>query len=268
MPLTTLRVSLLALLCFMSLSANARLHSPNTTRVRAAYAQDSAAKPSRESNAPRASEDIDSAKAEELCARGEALSKQGDSNDALKLLDESVNLYRQIYIGPRSGGRTPLPPAQAVARYRSEMSVWLRRAPACIEMYTRLGGPEGASDFERGQVEALRAHAAGLTESDESRAVFSMMETDTRAFITDNPTPAFPRGARGPRGSVVSETVRFRVILGADGAARHALVLSGQHDALAEESVKTAEGIKFKPATKGGRPVSQFAVFEHNFNTF
>ena len=267
MSLTTLRVSLLALLCFMNLNANA--HSPNTTRVRAAYAQDSAAKPSQESQeskAPRDSEEGDAAKAEESCARAESLSKQGDTRGALAALDESVKLYTRIYLGPRS--RTPLPPTEAAARFRSEMSVWLRRAPQCIELYTRLGGPEGASDFERGQLEALRAHAVGFTESDESRAVFSGPETDTRAVITYNPAPAFPRSARGPRGDVSSEKVRLRVILGADGTARHALVLSGQNNALAEASVKAAKGIKFEPATKGGRPVSQFVMFEHNFNTF
>jgi hypothetical protein len=69
MPLTTPRVSLLALLCFMNLNANARVHSPGTTRTRATHARDSAAKTSQKPEEPRDANGGDSAKAEESCAR-------------------------------------------------------------------------------------------------------------------------------------------------------------------------------------------------------
>jgi hypothetical protein len=253
MSLTTLCVPLLALLCLANPNANAR----------APYAQDSTAKPSQESKQPLASEDVGSAKAEELCVRGEALSKQGDSHDALKLLKESVNLYRQSYLGARAPVHTSAP--ESATSFRTMMAARLRRAPQCMELYARLGGPEGATVFERQQLDARYAHAVGLTESDASRAVFFGQETDEKAVITHNPPPAFPRGAR--RG-VGYGKVRLRVILGADGEIRHILVLSGQPNGLSEASVESAKNIRFKPAVKSGRPVSQFVTVEHSYQTF
>ncbi|HVF42123.1 MAG TPA: hypothetical protein VM936_03880, partial [Pyrinomonadaceae bacterium] len=94
MSLTTLRVSLLALLCLASLNADARAQSPG--------AQDSAAKPPQESKEQSVSDAADAVKAEEFCARGEALSGQGDTRGALAALGESVKLYSQIYLGART----------------------------------------------------------------------------------------------------------------------------------------------------------------------
>jgi TonB family protein len=262
MSLTTLRVSLLALLCLTNPNANARAHSPGATRVRATHAQESAAKSSQESKEPRASEDIDSAKAEELCARGEALSKQGDSRDALKLLDESLKLYKRIYLGARQPSSTSAPDARS--RFRTEMAARLRRAPACVELYSRLGGPEGAADFKRGQLEALRAHAVGITESDASGIIYFGQETDERAVLTYRPPPRFPREAR--RDDLV-ETVRLRVVLAADGEVKHPLVMSGSESPFLEPSIEAAKGTKFKPAVKDGRAVSQFVTLEFNFST-
>src|ERR1051325_9792558 len=154
MSLTTLRVSLLALLCCTALHTEAS-------------AQDASAKPSQEPQTLRLS-DESVVKAEELCARGDALSKQGDTRGALNILGTAVGLYKRIYLGARA----PMPPSapDSSARFRSTLAERLRRAPECIELYTRLDGKD-VKDFERAQLEALRAHALGLTETDASRAI-------------------------------------------------------------------------------------------------
>ncbi|HEV7891174.1 MAG TPA: energy transducer TonB [Pyrinomonadaceae bacterium] len=262
MSLTTLRVSLLALLCLTNLNANARAHSPGTTRVRAAAAQDSAAKSSQGSKESRASGEGDVVKAEELCASAESLSKQGDTRGALEASGESVKLYKRIYLGARRPTSTAAPDARA--RFRTEMAARLRRAPACVELYSRLGGPEGASDFKRGQLDALRAHAVGITESDASGIIYFWQETDERAVLTYRPPTRFPREAR--RDDLV-ETVRLRVVLAADGEVKHPLVMSGSESPFLEPSIEAAKGTKFKPAVKDGRAVSQFVTLEFNFST-
>lgn len=231
-----------------------------STHARAAYTQDASAKPTQE---PRVSEEGDAARAEEACVRGEALSKQGDTRGALETLGEAVKLYKSIYLGGRMS--TPLYPPDSPARFRSEMSMRLKRAPECIEFYTRLGG-SSVTDFERMQLEALRGHALGIIETDAARAVFFGPETDTHAVITYKPEPRYPRSERGRN---IHVTVRLRVILGADGEVRDAFVLMGPpSNSFSESSVEAAKGLRFKPAFKDGRTVSQFMTLEYNFQTF
>ena len=259
-PHTSLtRTVLLAALCACAAVA-APSHGAATPDARAS--QGASAKPTQESRAPDASEAGDASKAEESCARGEALSKRGDTRGALEALGESARLYARVYLD----APTPVPPpaADAPARFRAEMAARLRRAPQCLELYARLGGREGANDFERSQLEALRAHAVGITESDASRVVYFGPETDTRAVITYRPQPRFPREARRDN---LFKTVRLRVVLGADGEARDPLVLSGSESAFLESSAEAAKGTQFKPAVKGGRAVSQFVTLEYNFST-
>jgi TonB family protein len=247
-----------ALAYALTLSTGAATRTPH---ARAAYAQDASAKPSQE---PGVSEESDAARAEEACARGEALSKQGDTRGALEALSEAVKLYKSIYLGHRTP--TPLYPPDSTARFRSQMSAQLRRAPQCIELYRRLDGVSNATDFERSQLEALRGHALGMGETDASRAVFFGPETDTRAVITYKPEPRYPRNERGRK---VHVTVRLRVILGADGEVRDAFVLMGPPSiSFSESSVEAAKGLRFTPAVKGGRTVSQFVTLEYNFQTF
>ena len=136
-----------------------------------------------------------------------------------------------------------------------------------MELYARLGGPEGATDFARGQLEALRAHAAGLTESDASRVVYFAPETYTPALIVSKPEPRFPRGER-ERNKSVSVTVVLRVVLSASGEARDAFLLKGSPDAFAESCVEAAKRVKFRPAVRDGRQVSQFVTLEYNFRTY
>jgi hypothetical protein len=217
------------------------------------------AKPSREL---RVVEGGDALKAEESCARGEALSKQGDARGALEALGEAVKLYKSIHLGGRLP--PPLSGPEPLARFRSEMGERLRRAPACIELYTRLGGG-GANAFERSQLEALRNQAQGMVESDPSRIVFLGRETDTSMVILSKPEPRFPREERGKHALV---TVRVRAVLTADGEVKHILVLTEQPRAFSESSVEAAKAITFKPAVKDGRTVSQFVTLEYGFQSF
>jgi TonB family protein len=260
MSRTTLRVSLLATLCLTTPPAHAASRVRVVTNPHVTRAQSVAA--AKQSGDPRVSEEGDAARAEEFYERGEALAKKGDTRGALVPLREAVKLYARIYLGGRAP--TPPPAPASPAGFRAEMAARLRHAPECIQLYTRLGGGDGASAFERSQLEALRGHAAGIVESDPSRAVFFMSETDARAVITRKPEPRYPQGARGRRALA---TVRLRVVLGADGVVRDALVMSGQPD-FSEAGVEAAKGVKFKPAAKDGRAVSQFVTLEYAFSTY
>jgi hypothetical protein len=249
---TTLRASLAAVL----LSTTFQAATP-------ALAQSGAAKTREAPRAPTG--DGDAARAEELCSRGEELSKGGDTRGALEASGEAARLYARVY----AGARTPTPPSapDAPARFRAEMAARLRRAPRCVELYTRLGGPEGATDFARAQLEALRAHAVGLTESDAPGVVYFAPETYVPALVVSKPQPRFPPGQR-ERDRVVSVTVLMRVVLSADGEARDAFLLKGPPGAFAESCAEAAKRVKFRPAVRDGRQVSQFVTLEYNFRTY
>jgi outer membrane biosynthesis protein TonB len=131
-----------------------------------------------------------------------------------------------------------------------------------VDDYLALGV---GTPFEREQLEAFRGQAQAVTETDESRAVFLGTEADVRARITHKPEPGFTEEARRNN---VRGRVRLRAVLAADGAVRHILVLEGLPHGMTEECVNAALGIRFTPAVKGGRPVSQFVMLEYNFNTY
>jgi len=96
--------------------------------------------------------------------------------------------------------------------------------------------------------------------------VFTSKEVSVRAVIKSNPLPGYPRGAR-PYG--VEGEVKLRIILGADGRVRDEIdVLEGLPHGVTEEAIKAARKIKFEPARKDGRPVSQYVTLIYNFNLF
>ena len=257
MSLTTLRVSLLLILFCTTIHADA--YAQSAARVRGDFSQDTSAKPSEE---PRVSNEADALRAEEFYQRGEGLARRGDMRGALEALQEALKLYLRVY----ANSTPPGPPSPEVfARFRAEMAKQLAHAPETVVLYKRVGGLEGATDFEREQLEALRVHAQGFIESDVSRVILTGQEADTRAVITFKPEPGFTEEARQRN---VHGTVRLRAVLAPDGEVRHIIVLKGLPAGITEKCIEAALRMKFTPAVKAGRPVSQFVTLEYNFNVF
>ena len=57
-------------------------------------------------------------------------------------------------------------------------------------------------------------------------------------------------------------------MLAADGTVRHLEVITGLHDGLTEKAIEAARQIKFKPATKDGKPVSAWVEVQYRFQVF
>jgi TonB family protein len=96
--------------------------------------------------------------------------------------------------------------------------------------------------------------------------LFASKEVTTRAIIKSKPNPAFTHEARlqGVRGRV-----KLRIILGSDGKVRDRMeVLEGLPYGISEEAMKAARRIKFEPARKDGRPVSQYVTVIYHFNLY
>ena len=84
----------------------------------------------------------------------------------------------------------------------------------------------------------------------------------TRTF---KPEPGFTIWARRFN---VTGTVRLRAILHNTGAIQSISVVKSLPHGLTEKAIAAARQIRFEPAQKDGRPVSQYVVLEYNFNIY
>jgi TonB family protein len=91
---------------------------------------------------------------------------------------------------------------------------------------------------------------------------FSPKEVDTKAEITAKPDPTYTREARrtGSQGVVI-----LKVLLSADGKLDRVRVVRRLPFGLTENAVRAACEIKFKPAVKAGKQVSQWVTLEYGF---
>jgi TonB family protein len=94
---------------------------------------------------------------------------------------------------------------------------------------------------------------------------FRQNEVTRKAVITSKPEPGFTEEARKNN---VTGVVRLRAILHASGAVQGISVVKGLPDGLTEKAISAARQIRFTPAEKDGRSVSQYVVLEYNFNIY
>jgi TonB family protein len=82
-------------------------------------------------------------------------------------------------------------------------------------------------------------------------------------FLLSKPEPEYSEQARENKteGSVI-----LYVVLRADGEVGDVAVLKGLPDGLNDKAIEAARGIKFEPAQKDGRPVSQSLRVEYIFS--
>jgi TonB family protein len=94
---------------------------------------------------------------------------------------------------------------------------------------------------------------------------FTPRDVDRRARILSKPEPLMTEAAK--RNKTVG-TVVMRVIFAASGEVTSIRVVQGLPDGLSESAVVAARHIKFQPAMKDGRIVSQYIQLEYNFNDY
>ena len=118
----------------------------------------------------------------------------------------------------------------------------------------------------RAAIGSAAAHDDAEPERDKTgNRVYLDRQVDRKAQLLSRPEPAYPRRAR--RGAVQG-TVRLRAVLAASGKVEKIAVLKGLPEGVTEEAIKAARLIKFAPAERDGRRVSQSVVIEYNFNLY
>jgi TonB family protein len=95
--------------------------------------------------------------------------------------------------------------------------------------------------------------------------VYSGKDVRTKARVEKKPKPKYTKDARKDK---IEGTVILRCVFASNGKVTNIQVVSGLPDGLTENAIKAAQEIKFKPATKDGKPVSMWMQLEYNFNSY
>jgi TonB family protein len=138
-------------------------------------------------------------------------------------------------------------------------------ATQTLETFVRLAPNAPEVPKLREELQQMRLFREATDPSNPNRTVFAAREVTARANIISKPEPLFTVRARRNQ---TTGTVRLRIVLGADGTVGHIYPTRSLPDGLTEASIAAARKIKFTPAMKDGRPVSQFVTIEYNFNIF
>jgi hypothetical protein len=114
----------------------------------------------------------------------------------------------------------------------------------------------------------LRERLADLREFEKlaslpsNRDLFLTSEVDKLARIVYRPEPDFTEEARRAK---LTGRVRLLAEFMPDGSVNHIVPLESLGYGMTEKSIEAARNIRFKPAMKDGRIVSQVTILEYNF---
>ena len=94
---------------------------------------------------------------------------------------------------------------------------------------------------------------------------FAAREVARKAVITRRPEPSYTESARK---FYVAGVVKLRLLLASDGSVRNISVVRALPHGLTGAAIEAARRVRFEPAEKDGRKVSQFIVIEYSFNVY
>lgn len=94
---------------------------------------------------------------------------------------------------------------------------------------------------------------------------YSSTEVTRKAIIIFKPEPGYTEDSRRFN---VTGVVRLSAVLAATGAVTDLHVIEGLPYGLSEKALAAARQIRFQPAEKDGRAVSQHVILEYNFDTY
>jgi TonB family protein len=117
----------------------------------------------------------------------------------------------------------------------------------------RLRRPEDQSTNYAQRSDSIPGHAFGPN------------EVTRRAVVVWKNAPYYTNQARAHR---IVGTVKLEAILAADGYVSNITVTKELKDGLTESAIEAARNIRFFPAEKDGKPVSQLIMLEYNFSLF
>ncbi len=136
-----------------------------------------------------------------------------------------------------------------------------------LESFLALAPDDPDSPAWRKHLETVLASvdkgAANLSPEAAPNPIYKFNQTDKKAVLILKPEPGYTEEARRYN---VQGTVRLRVVLSSDGQVKDLYIVQSLSHGLTFMAMQAVLKIKFVPAMKDGRPVSQFATIEYSFN--
>jgi len=136
--------------------------------------------------------------------------------------------------------------------------------PVATGVGTGIGSGQGRGSNESVSGGVGGAAKEGAKETDYTRTL-QAREVTRKAQILAKPEPSYTESARK---FSVTGTVRVRAILMASGKVGGVTLISQLPHGLTLKAIEAARRIKFEPAVKDGRLVSQYVQIEYNFNIY
>jgi len=141
----------------------------------------------------------------------------------------------------------------------------LDEADAAFRKFAALDPKNAELESLGEQLKTLRGYSGSFGALPAGRDILSGKEVTTKAAIRSRPEPLYTERARE---SQTTGTVVLRMVLAADGTVKYIVAIRRLPDGLTESAISAARKIKFIPAMKDGRPVSQYVTIQYNFNIY
>ena len=157
----------------------------------------------------------------------------------------------------------PPPPSlgsgESLGAWQSGLRMRFARAAATVEAILNLNPPDAETWGETLETLRLYAHPNG---SPDTRTVYGAREVKRSARLSEAPPADYTRAARDAK---LKGDVRLRLVLAEDGTVKHVFPVKSLGHGLTESAVGAARRIRFEPAQRDGRPVSQFVTLVYHF---
>src|SRR6266404_2982895 len=160
---------------------------------------------------------------------------------------------------PAPFGLLPANYHRRLREWQDDLAQSFVRAAATVESILALNPPNREMWQER--LETLRLYSQPIS-SPEERSVFGSGEVQTSARIIETPLAQYTDEAR--RANTHGD-VRLRLVLAADGTVKNVFPIRSLGHGLTESAMKAARQIRFEPAIRNGKQVSEFMTFVYEF---
>jgi TonB family protein len=174
-----------------------------------------------------------------------------------KLQEQYGTIYHLFANGP---GKQVYPPdpRERIRQWQDDLARSFADAQATIDEIIKLHPPDEETWRERRDTMWLYSQPVSPPTS---RTVFGVTEVDKRARMIDAPAAIYPDAARAAN---AQGEVRLRMVLAGDGTVKYIFPMRPQYG-LTEAAMAAARHIRFSPAIRDGKPVSQFTTLSYEF---
>lgn len=167
----------------------------------------------------------------------------------------------KVIAAPPSGRqyRVPADYKRRLREWQDDLAQSFAAAAATISEILKLNPPN--PEFWRERLETMQLYSQPVGPP-ELRTVFGAGEVQQSAQIQEMPPADYTAEARAAR---TKGEVRLRIVLAADGKVKYVFPIKSLGHGLTESAMAAALRIKFEPALRDRKPVSEFITVVYEF---